>query len=576
MPDTFNFKTARGAALPFGATVTAHGINFSIYSRHATGATLVLFVSGISDAVAEIPLDPVSHRTGRVWHIEVLGVDPTVVRYGWRIDGPWDPAKGMRFDARQILLDPYAKALTGGEVWGEPQIRRTFDPEKDGHAFARRCCLPPADFDWEDIPPLRVPLEDSVIYELHVRGYTIHPSSGAAKPGTYRALAEKIPYLKELGVTAVELMPVFEFDENEHQRVDPDTGQILRNFWGYSPMAFFAPKASYACNGRGGGAVNEFKEMVRDFHRAGLEVILDVVFNHTAEGDERGPTISFRGIDNVIYYIKDAKGGYANFSGCGNTVNCNDPSVQAFIIDCLRYWVAEMHVDGFRFDLASILGRGPSGEVLQNPPLIERIAYDPVLADTKMIAEAWDAAGLNQVGRFPGSGRWSEWNGYFRDDMRRFWRGEAGMVSAFASRICGSDDLYHYHPGQSINFITAHDGFTLSDLVTYCEKHNLKNGEENRDGESHNHSQNFGVEGPSDYPAVKWEWHKMRKNLIASLLLSQGTPMLLGGDEFGRTQQGNNNPYCQDNEISWVDWSLREKDEGFLRFVRLMIALRRR
>ena len=337
MPDTFNFKTARGAALPFGATVTAHGINFSLSSRHATGATLVLFVSGISDAVAEIPLDPVSHRTGRVWHIEVLGVDPTVVRYGWRIDGPWDPANGMRIDARQILLDPYAKALTGGEVWGEPQIRRTFDPEKDGHAFARRCCLPPADFDREDIPPLRVPLEDSVIYELHVRGYTIHPSSGAAKPGTYRALAEKIPYLKELGVTAVELMPVFEFDENEHQRVDPDTGQILRNFWGYSPLAFFAPKASYACNGRGGGAVNEFKEMVRDFHRAGLEVILDVVFNHTAEGDERGPTISFRGIDNVIYYIKDAKGGYANFSGCGNTVNCNDPSVQAFIIDCLRY-----------------------------------------------------------------------------------------------------------------------------------------------------------------------------------------------------------------------------------------------
>lgn len=576
MPESIQFTTARGAPLPFGATETARGINFSIYSRCATGATLVLFQSGISEAVAEIELDAAHHRTGRVWHIEVIGLDTSVIRYGWRMDGENAPQKGLRFDKRAILLDPYARALTGGAVWGEPQIRRTVDPEKDGKDFSRRCCLPPQDFDWGNLSPLRIPLEDTVIYELHVRGYTVHPSSGVGRPGTYAGLVEKIPYLKELGVTTVELMPVFEFDENEHQRVDPDSGAMLRNFWGYSPMAFFAPKASYACNGRGGGAVTEFREMVRAFHEAGMEVIIDVVFNHTAEGDERGPTISFRGIDNTTFYIHDKDGKYANFSGCGNTVNCNDPTVQSFIIDCLRYWVAAMHVDGFRFDLASILGRGPDGEVLKNPPLIERIVRDPVLADTKMIAEAWDAAGLNQVGRFPGFGRWSEWNGYFRDHFRLFWRGEAGMVSAVASRICGSDDLYRMRPCQSINFITAHDGFTLYDLVSYQEKHNLKNGEENRDGESNNLSQNFGVEGETSDRGVLWERMKMRKNLLASLFLSQGTPMMLGGDEFGRTQRGNNNAYCQDNEISWVDWGLREVNKELERFVRLLLALRRR
>lgn len=575
MSDQAQFSTSRGKPLPFGATETAHGVNFSIYSVNATGATLVLFASGIDQALCEIELDSHHHRTGKVWHIEVCGVDENI-RYGWRIEGPNQPEKGHRFDRRLILIDPYAKALTGGAVWGEPEIRRSIDPEKDYHYFPRRCCLAPSEFDWEDLSPLRTPLEDSVIYELHVRGYTVHKSSGVKARGTYQGLTEKIPYLKELGITAVELMPVFEFDENENLRKDPGTGKLLRNFWGYSPVCFFAPKSSYAAEGRGANQVREFREMVREFHRAGIEVILDVVFNHTAEGDERGPTISFRGIDNATYYIHDRKGKYANFSGCGNTFNCNDPTNQSLIIDCLRYWVSEMRVDGFRFDLASILGRGPDGEVLKNPPLIERIARDPVLADTKMIAEAWDAAGLNQVGNFPGSGRWSEWNGYFRDHWRMFWKGFPGMVSQVASRICGSDDLYKLRPGQSINFITAHDGFTLHDLVSYDDKHNEANGEENQDGENNNFSQNFGVEGPTGDGNINRLRKQMMKNMLASLFLSQGAPMLLAGDEFARTQKGNNNAYCQDNEINWVDWKFTEGNSDLMRFTRLLIALRKR
>ncbi|GHS92951.1 glycogen operon protein GlgX homolog [Planctomycetales bacterium] len=573
--DTIKFKTARGTPLPFGATRTPRGVNFSIFSRHATGATLVLFATGVSDAVGELELDPNRQRTGQCWHIEVFGLNDNV-RYGWRIDGPFDPKKGLRFDRRQILIDPYAKSLTGGATWGEPQIRRTFDPEKDYHTFPRRGCLPPLDFDWGDAVPLRTPLSDTIIYELHVRGFTIDQSSGVKFPGTYSGLIEKIPYLQELGITAVELMPVFEFDENENVRVDPQTGKVLRNYWGYSPICFFAPKASYASAGQGNRAITEFREMVRALHAAGIEVILDVVFNHTGEGDERGPTISFRGIDDAMYYIHDRQGKYANFSGCGNTFNCNQPAVQSFIIDSLRYWVAEMHVDGFRFDLASILGRGPDGEVLKNPPLLERIAKDPVLADAKIIAEAWDAAGLNQVGRFPGFGRWSEWNGYFRDNFRAFWRGDDQMLSPVASRICASDDLYHQHPWQSINFITAHDGFTLNDLVSYQKKNNAANGEENIDGENNNLSQNFGVEGETADAEIRKMRRQMQKNFIASLLVSQGTPMFVAGDEFSRTQRGNNNAYCQDNELSWVDWTLATKNADLLRFTRLMIALRKR
>ncbi len=594
-PDSWpagDFTVERGNPLPFGATELGSGINFSLFSKHATSASLVLCWSGEDDPVAEIRLDPDLNRTGHVWHILVRRLSPAI-RYGWRLDGPHDPQAGHLFDPRKILIDPYARALTRGEKWGKPDIERIADNAETTAAdttgteqeppapnvFPRRGCLAPADFSWDGDTPLRIPMQDTIIYELHVRGYTIHESAGVEHPGTFLGLTEKIPYLRELGITAVELMPVFEFDENENLRHHPHTGELLRNYWGYSPIAFFAPKASYAANGRDGNQVNEFREMVKRFHRAGIEVILDVVFNHTAEGNEKGPTLSFRGIDNSIYYLLDEQGRYRNFSGCGNTLNCNHPLIREMILDCLHYWVADMHVDGFRFDLASILGRGPDGEVLANPPLLERIAMDPVLADTKIIAEAWDAAGVNQVGKFPAFGRWAEWNGFFRDDMRLFWKGTRGFVSKIASRICGSDDLYRKtgrSPCDSINFITAHDGFTLNDLVSYQEKHNEENGEDNIDGEIYNHSMNFGVEGPTDDQGINTMRRRQMKNYLAMLMVSQGVPMLLAGDEFGRTQRGNNNAYCQDNEISWLDWNLVRENGEMLRFFRLMIALRKR
>ena len=568
------YDISHGKPLPFGATETAHGYNFSIYSRNAIGCTLVLFEPSVTDAVQEVELDSEVNRTGNVWHVEVVGAEDDI-RYGWRMAGDNSAKIGNMFDDRSILVDPYAKALTGGAKWGEPQIRRDINPQKDYSDFVRRCAVGTSEFDWEGSRPIPTALEDTVIYELHVRGYTIKENSGVDYKGTYKGLIQKIPYLKELGVTAVELMPVFEFDENEHMRHN-DTGDILRNYWGYSPVCFFAPKASYAANGSNYNQINEFKEMVREFHKAEIEIYLDVVFNHTAEGDERGPTISFRGIDNASYYILDEEGKYKNYSGCGNTFNCNDPTNQALIIDCLRYWVAEMHVDGFRFDLASILGRGEDGEVLEDPPLLERIAKDPVLADTKIIAEAWDAAGLNQVGYFPHFNRWSEWNGYYRDNVRMFWQGQGGMVSSVASRICGSDDLYHRAPKQGINFITAHDGFTLHDLVSYSKKHNIANGESNQDGENNNHSMNLGVEGETDDPKICKLRKQMIKNFMFTLLVSQGVPMVVAGDEFGRTQKGNNNAYCQDNDISWVDWDLEMKNNDLLRFTKMMIALRKR
>lgn len=568
------YMTGHGKPLPFGATETARGYNFSIYSKNASGCTLVLFEPSLTDAVQEIKLCEEYNLTGNVWHVEVLGVSDDI-RYGWRMDGDNSAKVGNMFNKQSILVDPYAKALTGGANWGEPQIRRDIEPLKDYSEFVRRCAVGTDDFDWMGSRPVTRALEDTIIYELHVRGYTIMGNSGVECKGTYKGLIEKIPYIKDLGVTAVELMPVFEFDENEHMRHN-ESGDILRNYWGYSPVCFFAPKASYAANGSDYNQINEFKEMVREFHNAGIEVYLDVVFNHTAEGDERGPVISYRGIDNVSYYILDKKGKYKNYSGCGNTFNCNDPVNQSLIIDCLRYWVSEMHVDGFRFDLASILGRGEDGEVLKNPPLLERIAKDPVLAATKVIAEAWDAAGLNQVGHFPHFGRWSEWNGYYRDNVRMFWKGCEGMVSSVASRICGSDDLYHKAPKQGINFITAHDGFTLSDLVSYSQKHNLANGEENGDGENNNHSQNFGVEGETDDQDIVCLRKQMIKNFILTLFISQGVPMLLAGDEFGRTQQGNNNAYCQDNEISWVNWDLLHKNSDLHRFTKMMIEFRKR
>ena len=577
-----SFRFDRGSPLPFGPSLTARGANFAIVASRAAGMRLELFADDSGAAVAGIALDPRINRTGDVWHIRVLDANPEkllALRYVWKADGPMNPPAGLYYDKERPLLDPYARAFSGVEPWGRPTLSR---PSGGGPALnLRRCRISsPRAFDWEGDVPLLTPLEDTIVYELHVRGYTIHPTSGAARPGTFIGLADRIPYLQELGVTAVELMPVFEFDENENMRRHPRTGLPLLNFWGYSPIGFFCPNTGYAADSGDAGAMNEFREMVRRFHSAGLEVYLDVVFNHTAEGDERGPTISFRGLDNPTYYMLDNRGKYRNFSGCGNTFNCNHPLVRYFILDVLRYWTAVMHVDGFRFDLASILGRDVNGDVLSHPPLLESISRDPILARVKLIAEAWDAAGLNQVGNFPSYGRWSEWNGYYRDDVRRFWRGDKGMVSRFASRLCGSDDLYRRdgggRPGFSINFITAHDGFTLNDLVSYAQKHNEDNGENNQDGENNNHSMNFGVEGPTGDAGIRRKRERQMRNLLATLFLSQGVPMLLGGDEFARTQLGNNNAYCQDNEISWVDWSLAEKNAGLIRFVRLMIAFRRR
>jgi len=570
------FKTSPGVPLPLGNFRTPAGFNFSLFSRHGEAVSLLFFKSGRDEIQAEIGLDPQINRTGDIWHILVHDLDPGL-RYGYRVRGPWQPSgAGHRF-GDDLLLDPYARALTGGSNWGEIYVRQGGETPTKG--FHRRGCLLCDDFDWEGDRPLNIPLKDSIIYEMHVRGFTCHSSSEVAHPGTYRGLVEMIPYLKELGVTAVELLPVTEFNENENENRNPLTGERLRNFWGYSPISFFAPKASYAVNGRNGNQVKEFKEMVKALHRAGIEVILDIVFNHTAEGGANGPVYSFRGLDNTIYYLLDPKSReYLNFSGCGNTLNCNHPLVRKLIMDCLRYWVIEMHIDGFRFDLASVLGRDTDGEVMKNPPMVEKIAEDPILADTKIIAEAWDAAGLYQVGTFSSHPRWAEWNGRYRDDVRSFMRGSGGSVAALATRISGSADLYQHGdkaPFNSINFITSHDGFTLYDLVSYNSKHNEMNGEENRDGDNHNLSWNSGAEGETDDNEVnRLRWRRIR-TFATILFLSQGVPMLTAGDEFGRRQRGNNNAYCQDNEISWLDWRLAGKNADLLRYFRLLIELRK-
>jgi glycogen operon protein len=565
--------TSRGRPLPLGATELANGINFALLCRHGHSVQLVVFPLDIDEPIAEITLDNRKNRTGDHWHIQVKGLPPSF-RYGWRVDGP--PSPKHRFNCELILLDPAATAISDGEVWGETPL---LDPAVNGSCgVSRRSLFIRRSFDWREDVPLRVPMEDSIIYEVHVRGFTCHPTAAVAEPGTFRGLTEKIPYLKELGITAVELLPVHEFDENDCPFTNPRTGDRLRNFWGYNSIAFAAPKGAYAASGRQHTQVHEFREMVRAFHEAGIEVILDVVFNHTGEGDHRGRTYSFRGLDNELYYMLGPNGEYLNFSGCGNTINCNHPVVRDLILTCLRFWVAEMHVDGLRFDLASVLGRDSHGHVLANPPIVESIVEDGVLMDTKLIAEPWDAAGLYQVGLFPHGKRWSEWNGQFRDDVRRFWRGDMGLAGAVATRLCGSADLYESagrRPHHSINFITCHDGFTLADLVSYNRKHNEANGEANRDGMNENHSWNCGIEGPTRTPAVVQLRQRQARNLMLTLLLSQGVPMLLAGDEFLRTQQGNNNAWCQDNEISWVDWSLAESHADFLRFTRMLIALRR-
>ena len=564
-----SLRTARGRSLPLGATALADGVNFAVLCRHGTAVTLVVYPLDGDRALAEISLDPSKNRTGSHWHVLVAGLPPAF-RYGWRVDGPKD--RGHRFDPALVLLDPSATALSDGAVWGQAR-------EPDPKRSRRRSLFIRKPFDWrEDVPP-RIPLEDSIIYELHVRGFTCHPSSAVNKPGTFAGLVEKIPYLKWLGVTAVELLPIHEFEESDCPFFNPITKEPLRNLWGYDSIAFAAPKAAYASAAAEHGQVLEFRRMVRAFHVAGIEVFLDVVFNHTGEGDDRGRTYSFRALDNELYYLLGPDGKYLNFSGCGNTVNCNHPVVRQLIMDCLRYWVADMHVDGLRFDLASVFGRDIHGNVLLEPPVVESIAEDGVLADTKLIAEPWDAAGLYQVGHFPFGSRWSEWNGRYRDDVRRFWRGDPGTVGDLATRLCGSADLYQAsgrRPYHSINFVTCHDGFTLWDLVSYNQKHNEANGENNRDGMTENFSWNSGVEGPTDDPQVLSLRRRRAKNFIATLLLSQGVPMLLAGDEFLRTQQGNNNAWCQDNEISWLNWNLARTNADFLRFVREMIALRKR
>ena len=558
-----------GHPLPFGASLVPGGVNFSVFSSHATGCTLVLFEKGAQRPFAEIPFPP-EFRMGDVFAMMVFDLDPDSIEYGYRMDGPFNPHAGHRFDRRHILLDPFALAVGGSSVFGGSA--RAHD------IFPHRGRIPLNNYDWEHDRPLDLPVPELVIYELHVRGFTRHPSSTARSPGTFDGLREKIPYLVSLGINCVELMPIFEFDEHENFRTNPETGEPLCNYWGYSTLAFRAPKAGFAARGPRGQEVDELKDLVKALHSAGIQVILDVVFNHTAEGNASGPVISFRGLDNKTYYLLAPNGDYLNFSGCGNTLDCNHPVVRDFVLDCLRYWAAEYHIDGFRFDLASVLGRDSHGNPLPNPPLLESIAHDPVLAHCELIAEAWDAGGLYQVGNFPNYGRWMEWNGKFRDAARRFLRGDDNAVAEMVQRILGSPDLYRESgrkPAASVNFITCHDGFTLADLFAYEAKHNLENGENNTDGGDENLSWNCGVEGPTDDPAVNELRLRCAKNAMTLLLVSQGVPMLGMGDEMGRTQRGNNNPYCHDTEWNWLDWRLVETNAGLLRYVRTLLAFRR-
>jgi isoamylase len=563
------FKLRCGKPFPFGVTLVPGGVNFSIFSSHAQACTLVLFEKHATEPFAEIPF-PDEFRLGNVFSMVVFDLDYENLEYGYRIEGIFNPQAGHWFDPTKILSDPYAKVLGGRDCWG-------LTPDWE-NVYQHRSRIVFDDFDWEEDRPLEIPPQDLIIYEMHVRGFTRHPSSGVKHPGTFAAIRQKIPYLQELGINAIELMPIYEFDEFENSRIHPETGELLLNYWGYSPVGFFAPKAGYAATGKLGMQVDELKALIKDLHRHGIEVILDVVFNHTAEGNEKGPTISFRGLDNQTYYMLTPDGYYFNFSGTGNTLNCNNPIVRNLVLDCLRYWASEYHIDGFRFDLATILGRDPWGKPLANPPLLESLAFDPILAKCKLIAEAWDAGGLYQVGSFPAFGRWAEWNGKYRDCLRRFLKGDAGCVGEIAQRIQGSPDLYAASgrsPSTSINFITAHDGFTLADLFSFNHKHNEANGENNQDGGDDNYSWNCGVEGETADQNILNLRLRLMKNAIAILFLSQGVPMLLMGDEMGRTQQGNNNTYCHDNPLNWLDWTFLEKNADLFNFVKRCIAFRR-
>ena len=563
-------KLRPGTPYPFGATVLGNVVNFSVYSRYATACTLVLFHNHEEEPFVEIPFFR-EFRMGNVFSMIIFDLDYEDIEYGFRMDGPFDPEEGHRFDKSKILLDPYAKLIVGRDVWGQ-------EPNWDSlYPYRARVVLD--DFDWEDDLPLETPVNDLVVYEMHVRNFTCGTASGVKHRGTFAGIVEKIPYLKELGVNCVELMPVHEFDEFENSRVSPVDGRRLCNLWGYSNVGFFAPKAGYASSGKFGMQVDELKNLVKKLHANGIEVILDVVFNHTAEGNEQGPTISYRGIDNKTYYMLTPDGSYYNFSGCGNTLNCNNPNVRDMIVESLRYWVIDYHIDGFRFDLAAILGRDQNGNPMSNPPLLESLAHDPILGKTKLIAEAWDAGGLYQVGSFPSWGRWAEWNGKFRDSIRRFLKSDESVLADVKERIIGSPDLYASQGRgikASVNFVTAHDGFTLWDLVSYNSKHNEANGEDNRDGESNNNSWNCGCEGETDDPDINNLRRRQVKNAVTMLMVSQGIPMVLSGDEMGNSQQGNNNAYCQDNEIAWLDWNNLEEHADFFRYFKQMISFRRR
>jgi isoamylase len=569
MPNDMISHDDTGRSAPLGATVVDGGVNFSLFSRTATGVSLAFFdreEDGTPSRV--IDLDPIANRTYHYWHIGVPGVRPGQI-YGYRVSGPSDPARGLRFDPAKILLDPYGREVVVPRDYSRDAASR---PGDNARTAMKSVVVDPASYDWEGDTPLHLPSSRTIIYEMHVRGFTRHPSSEVREQvrGTYAGLIQKIPYLQELGVTAVELLPVFQFDV---QACPPG----VVNYWGYQPVSFFAPHREYSSRQERQGPVDEFRDMVKALHRAGIEVILDVVFNHTAEAGLDGPTISLRGIDNPTYYILEQGGArYADYTGCGNTLNANHPVVRRMIVDSLRYWVTEMHVDGFRFDLASILSRDSDGQPLPNPPVLWDIETDPALAGTKLIAEAWDAAGLYQVGNFIGDA-WKEWNGRFRDDCRDFFRGASGAVARFADRLVGSPEVYG-HKGreaeQSINFVTCHDGFTLNDLVSYDRKHNEANGEQNRDGADDNRSWNCGAEGPTADPAIEELRNRQVKNCLAVTALALGVPMILMGDEVRRTQGGNNNAYCHDDESNWFDWSLVDTHADVRRFVRLLCARR--
>lgn len=561
------FKIRPGFFRMYGACVASNGVSFTINSHGATRCTLLLFKPQASKPYARIPF-PDSYRIGDTYSMLVFDIKPDEFEYAFSFDGPYEPAKGLLFNEENVLLDPYSRAVTGQRKWGEK-------PE-GGKDFEYRARVVKSSFDWGNIKQLEQPFEDLVIYETHVRGYTKDKSSGVSAPGTFAGLKDKIPYLKDLGINAVELMPIFEFDEMESARVVD--GVQLYNYWGYNTVSFFAPNTSYAFNEEHNHEGDELKSLIKALKENGIEVILDVVFNHTAEGNEMGPCFSFKGIDNNVYYMLTPDAHYYNFSGCGNVMNCNHPVVRSFIIDCLRHWAIEYRVDGFRFDLASILGRDQNGAPMANPPILESLAFDPVLGKMKLIAEAWDAGGLYQVGSFPSWNRWAEWNGRYRDDMRSFLKGDDGMAGNAITRITGSRDLYSPESRghkASVNFLTCHDGFTLYDLYSYNEKHNEKNGWNNTDGDNNGHSWNCGAEGETDDPNVNGLRRRLIKNAFAALLCSRGPAMFFAGDEFCNTQFGNNNAYCQDNIISWLDWSRLEEFKEIHDFVRHMIQFRK-